>query len=153
MFFIFLYFFCLLYCITKALTDKIEKYKALLQKVIPIIKNSTNQMEKRAGYDFNILLKAAINETNNAVFMYLNDAIEHLLRYFAKNLDDFLSGKEDWENLSKEIIKIYSDIFHYPRFVEVLFEDFLLSPRRDGMQNDYNCSPGEQCRALNSKLL
>ena len=61
--------------------------------------------------------------------------------------------KEDWENLSKEIIKIYSDIFHYPRFVEVLFEDFLLSPRRDGVQYDYNCSPGEQCRALNSKLL
>jgi len=78
--------------------DKIEKYKVLLQKVIPIIKNSTNQMEKRAGYDFNILLKAAINETNNTVFMYLNDAIEHLLRYFAKNLDDFLSGKEDWES-------------------------------------------------------
>jgi hypothetical protein len=78
--------------------DKIEKYKALLQKVIPIIKNSTNQIEKRAGYDFNILLKAAINETNNSVFMYLNDAIEHLLRYFAKDLNNFLSGKEDWES-------------------------------------------------------
>lgn len=78
--------------------DKIEKYKALLQKVIPIIKNSTNKMERRAGYDFNILLKAAINETNNTVFMYLNDAIEHLIRYFSKNLDNFISGKENWEN-------------------------------------------------------
>ena len=90
--------------------DKIEKYKALLQKVIPIIKNSTNQMEKRAGYDFNILLKAAINETNNTVFMYLNDAIEHLLRYFAKNLDDFLSGKEDWENLYHSTYDLLNDL-------------------------------------------
>ena len=78
--------------------DKIEKYKALLQKVIPVIKNSTNKMEKRAGYDLNILLKAAINETNNTVFMYLNDSIEHLLRYFSKNLDEFINGKIDWEN-------------------------------------------------------
>ena len=90
--------------------DKIEKYKVLLQKVIPIIKNSTNEMEKRAGYDFNILLKAAINETNNTVFMYLNDAIEHLLRYFAKNLDDFLSGKEDWENLCQSTYDLLNDL-------------------------------------------
>ena len=68
--------------------DKIEKYKALLQRVIPIIKNSTSQMEKRAGYDFNILFKAAINETNNTVWLYLNDAIEHVLRYFAKDLNN-----------------------------------------------------------------
>ena len=90
--------------------DKIEKYKALLQKVIPIIKNSTNKMERRAGYDFNILLKAAINETNNTVFMYLNDAVEHLLRYFAKNLDDFLSGKEDWENLCHSTYDLLNDL-------------------------------------------
>jgi hypothetical protein len=90
--------------------DKIEKYKALLQKVIPIIKNSTNEMEKRAGYDFSTLLKAAINETNNAVFMYLNKAVEHLLRYFAKNLDDFLSGKEDWENLCHYNYDLLNDL-------------------------------------------
>lgn len=90
--------------------DKIEKYKALLQKVIPIIKNSTNEIEKRAGYDFNTLLKAAINETNNTVFIYLNDAIEHLLRYFAKNLDDFLSRKEDWENLCHSTYDLLNDL-------------------------------------------
>ena len=61
--------------------------------------------------------------------------------------------KEDWEMLSREMIKIYLNIFHYPRFVEVLFKDFLLSPRRDGVQNEYNCSPGEICRGINSKLL
>ena len=90
--------------------DKIEKYKALLEKVIPIIKNSTNEIEKRAGYDFNILLKAAINETNNSVWMYLNDAIENLLRYFAKNLDDFLSGKEDWENIYHSTYDLLNDL-------------------------------------------
>jgi hypothetical protein len=90
--------------------DKIEKYKALLQKVIPIIQNSTNKMERRAGYDFNILLKAAINETNNTVWMYLNDAIEHVLRYFAKNLDDFLSGKENWENYCDSTYGLLNDL-------------------------------------------
>jgi hypothetical protein len=82
-----------------------------------------------------------------AEFPWANNWGKQLTAYW-NNLE-----KEDWENLSREIIKIYSDIFHYPRFVEVLFEDFLLSPRRVGVQNDYNCSPGEQCRALNSKLL
>ena len=90
--------------------DKIEKYKALLQKVILIIKNSTNEMEKRAGYDFNMLLNAAINETNNTAWLYLNDAVEHLLRYFAKNLDDFLSGKEDWENLYHYTYDLLNDL-------------------------------------------
>ena len=44
-----------------------EKYKALLQQVIPIAKSSVNQIEKRAGYDFNILLKMALNKSNNLV--------------------------------------------------------------------------------------
>jgi len=90
--------------------DKIKKYKELLDKVIPIIKNSTNEMEKRAGYDFNMLLNAAINETNNTAWLYLNDAVEHLLRYFAKNLDDFLSGKEDWENLYHSTYDLLNDL-------------------------------------------
>ena len=77
--------------------DKIEKYNALLKKVIHIIHNSSNKMEKRTGYDFNVLLKTAINETNNSVFLYLNEAIEHVIRHFAQELDNFISGKENWE--------------------------------------------------------
>ena len=61
--------------------------------------------------------------------------------------------KKDWEQLANEMIKIYLEIFHYPRFVEVLFEDFLLFPRRDGVQNDYNCSPGERCGIIKPKIL
>ena len=76
--------------------DKIEKYKDLLQKVIPFTKSLINP-EKQAAYDFNILLKSAINETNNAVFLYLNDALEHLINYFSKELDNLLTGKVDRE--------------------------------------------------------
>ena len=46
----------------------------------------------------------------NTVWMYLNDAIENLLRYFAKNLDDFLSGKEDWENLYHSTYDLLNDL-------------------------------------------
>ena len=70
------------------------------------------------------------------------------LRVYWKNCE-----KGDWEILSKEMIKIYLNIFHYPRFMEFLFKDFLLSPDMDEVGNRYNCSPGEQCRAINSKLL
>ena len=109
--------------------DKIEKYKDLLQRVIPIIKNSTNEIEKRAGYDFNILLKAAINESNNSVFMYLNDAIEHLLRYFAKDLDDFLSGKEDWENYCHSTYELIHDLA-IKIMQSLLYKDHLQSFRK-----------------------
>jgi hypothetical protein len=84
--------------------DKIKKYKELLDKVIPIIKNSKNEMEKRAGYDFNILLKLAINISNNLVLLYLHDAIDHLLCHFYKELDDLLSGKEYSCNGSYELL-------------------------------------------------
>ena len=76
--------------------DKIEKYKDLLQKVIPFTKSLVKQ-EKQAAYDFNILLKSAINEHNNLVFSQLNDALEHLINYFSKELDNLLTGKVDWE--------------------------------------------------------
>lgn len=109
--------------------DKIEKYKALLQKVIPIIKNSTNQMEKRAGYDFNMLFKAAINETNNTVWMYLNDSIEHVLRYFAKDLDNFISGKEDWAIFCHPTYELLHDLaIKITR--SLLYKDHLLGFRK-----------------------
>ena len=84
--------------------DKIKKYKELLEKVIPIIKNSTNQMEKKQAQDFNILLKLGINVSNNLVLSYLHDAIDHLLCHFSKELDDLLSGKEYSCNGSYELL-------------------------------------------------
>ena len=78
--------------------DKIEKYNALLQKVIPIAKSTTLELEKRAAYDFNILLKVAINSSNNPVLIFLNDAIEHLIRYFSTDLQELLDLKVDWDN-------------------------------------------------------
>jgi hypothetical protein len=84
--------------------DKIKKYKELLEKVMSITRASTNDMDKRAGYDFNILLKLAINISNNLVLLYLHDAIDHLLCHFYKELDDLLSGKEYSCNGSYELL-------------------------------------------------
>jgi hypothetical protein len=78
--------------------DKIEKYNVLLQKVIPIAKSATLELEKRAAYDFIILLKSALNQSNNLVLIYLNDAIEYLIRYFSKDLQQLFNGSVDWEN-------------------------------------------------------
>ena len=89
--------------------DKIEKYKDLLQKVIPFTKSLIKQ-EKRAAYDFNILLKSAINEYNCAVFVYLNDALEHLINYFLKDLDNLLAGKVDWENTYNSGYELLNDL-------------------------------------------
>ena len=91
-------------------SHKIEKYKELLEKVILITKKSTNRMERHAGYDFSTLLKAAINETNNSVYAFLNDALEHLLCYFAKYLSNFISGEEDWENLCHSTYDLLNDL-------------------------------------------
>lgn len=84
--------------------DKIKKYKELLEKVIPITRASTNDMDKKMARDFNILLKLAINISNNLVLLYLHDAIDHLLCHFYKELDDLLSGKEYSCNGSYELL-------------------------------------------------
>lgn len=84
--------------------DKIEKYNALLQKVIPITKSATNKMQKKAAYDFIILLKVAINSSNNPVLIFLNDAIEHLIRYFSKDLQELFNGSVDWDNNGYELL-------------------------------------------------
>ena len=75
-----------------------EKYKALLEQVIPITKSSVNQIEKRAGYDFNILIKMALNKSNNLVLVFFHDAIEHLINHFSKEFDELVTKRVDWEN-------------------------------------------------------
>jgi len=84
--------------------DKIEKYNALLQKVTQVTKNATDKGEKRAGYSFIVLIKSGINETNNSIFFYLNGAIEHLIRYFAEDLDNFIDGKEQLRHTCYELL-------------------------------------------------
>lgn len=78
-------------------SNKIEKYKDLLKKVIPFAQSSKIQIEKKAAFDFSILLKSAINESNNSVLLYINDAIEHLIRYFMEDLIALIDQKVDWE--------------------------------------------------------
>lgn len=110
-------------------SDKIGKYKELLEKVIHIIRTSSNQIEKKQACDFNILLKTAINVSNNLVLMYLHDAIEHLLCHFSKELDDLLGGKEYSCNSSYEllhdIIRVIMQAILHKRNLPELREFFL----------------------------
>jgi hypothetical protein len=75
-------------------TNKNEQYKELLKIIIPFTK-SDNKIEKRAAYDFIILLKSAINETNNLIFLYLNNSINHVIEHFKNNLFDLINNKID----------------------------------------------------------
>ena len=93
--------------------DKIEKYNVLLQKVIPIAKSATLELEKRAAYDFIILLKSALNQSNNLVLIYLNDAIEHLIRYFSKELQALFNGSVDWENTFHNGYALLNDLTRF----------------------------------------
>jgi len=71
---------------------KISEYRKLLENVIPFTK-SINKIEKRAAYDFTILLKAAINEKNSLLFSYLSNAINHVIEHFKNNLLDLMNNK------------------------------------------------------------
>jgi len=74
--------------------NKNEMYKELLQKVLPFIK-SENKIIKKAAYDFNILLKCAINDINSETLEYLNDGIEHAIEYFSQELSDLINNRID----------------------------------------------------------
>jgi hypothetical protein len=74
--------------------SKKEEYKELLQKVLPFTK-SDNKVVKIAAYDFNLLLKCAINDTNTPTLVYLHESIEHAIEYFTKNLLDLINNRID----------------------------------------------------------
>jgi hypothetical protein len=74
--------------------NKKEMYKELLQKVIPFTK-SDNKIIKRAAYDFNLLLKSAINEENSRTYLYLNEGIEHAIEHFTIELTDLINNRID----------------------------------------------------------
>jgi len=77
--------------------DKIEKYKYLIQQLYPFTQ-SLVRSEKIAALDFHILLKSSINERNNKVLAYLNDAIEHLIEHFMQELNDLFEKKVNWNS-------------------------------------------------------
>ena len=80
--------------INETLMSKKKKYEELLQKVIPFTK-SKNEIVKRAAYDFNILLKSAINEKTSATFLFLNEGIEHAIEHFTVELTDLINNRID----------------------------------------------------------
>jgi hypothetical protein len=71
-----------------------DQYPELLQKVLPFTK-SDNKIIKSLAYDFNILLKCAINDTNSPTLLYLHQGIEHAIEYFIKNLLDLINNRID----------------------------------------------------------
>lgn len=112
--------------------DKKEMYRELLQKVIPFTK-SDNEVVKRAAYDFNIILKCAINDSNSSTLTYLNQGIEHAIEYFTKNLLDLINNRIDPETnfydttygLINDIAKILLDQLLYRNKLKE-FKTFLM---------------------------
>ncbi len=90
------------------ITNKTEKYKELLEAVLPFVK-SKNEIEKRAAYDFNTILKSAINEQNSATLLYLNEGIIHVIEFFTKQLLDLINNKINEEN---DFINYDYDVIH-----------------------------------------
>jgi hypothetical protein len=112
---------------------KKEQYPELLEKVIPLIK-SENKLIKRAAYDFYILLTSAINDNNNEIFKYLNDAIKHVIEHFSKELLDLINNTIDTNfsinnvhyGLLNDISKVIMQQMLFKNKLEE-FNDFLMS--------------------------
>ena len=117
--------------ILSEIDDKIANYKDLLAKVIPFTK-STNVLEKRAAYDLNILLKCGINKTNNTVIMYLQDALDHLIKHFMPELNNLINNQinlDDYQNqgyalLHDLVVVIMRPVMHKTKVEE--FKQFCL---------------------------
>ena len=117
--------------ILSEIDDKIANYKDLLAKVIPFTK-STNVLEKRAAYDLNILLKCGINKTNNTVIMYLQDALDHLIKHFMPELNNLINNQinlDDYQNqgyalLHDLVVVIMRTVMHKTKVEE--FKQFCL---------------------------
>ena len=89
--------------------DKIEKYKSLIQQLYPFTQ-SLVRSEKIAALDFHILLKSAINERNNQVLAYLNDAIEHLIEHFNSELTNLIEKKVNWSSGANVHYELINDL-------------------------------------------
>jgi hypothetical protein len=79
---------------TAIIMNKKDEYKELLKKVIPFT-NSDNKIVKRAAYNFNTIIKCAINESNNSTLTYLSEGIEHAIEYFKSELLNLINDKFD----------------------------------------------------------
>ena len=79
---------------TAIIMNKKDEYKELLKKVIPFLK-SDNKIVKRAAYNFNTILKCAINDSNSSTLTYLSEGIEHAIEYFTNELLNLINNRID----------------------------------------------------------
>ena len=111
--------------------DKIELYKNNIKKVLPFTE-STNKYEKKVARDFVLLLKYAINKTENYVLLLLKNAIEHVISYFSHDFEALINKQiEDssfignYELLNDIVVVITQTILHKQNIRE--FSDFCLN--------------------------
>jgi hypothetical protein len=93
------------------ITNKPEKYKELLEAVLPFVKSKDN-IEKRAAYDFNIILKSAINDQNSATLLYLNEGIIHVIEFFTNKLLDLINNKINEDTYINDFTNYDYDLIH-----------------------------------------
>lgn len=93
------------------ITNKTEKYKELLEAVLPFVK-SKNEIEKRAAYDFNTILKSAINDQNSETLLYLNEGIIHVIEFFTNKLLDLINNKINEDTYINNFTNYDYDVIH-----------------------------------------
>ena len=93
------------------ITNKTEKYKELLEAVLPFVKSKYN-IEKRAAYDFNIILKSAINDQNSETLLYLNEGIIHVIEFFTNKLLDLINNKINEDTYMNDFANYDYDVIH-----------------------------------------
>lgn len=78
-------------------------YNELIALITPFT-SSLHKLEKRAAFDFRILLMCAINKENLLTLMYLENGIKNLIKYFTPEFNKMVNKEVMWDD-SDSLIK------------------------------------------------
>lgn len=81
---------------TSAATNESE-YNKLVALITPFTRSLSN-LEKRAAFDFRILLICAINKENLLTLMYLENGIKNLIKYFTPEFNKMVNKEVMWDD-------------------------------------------------------
>ena len=112
--------------------DKNPQYADLMNKILPLT-TSSNKMERKAAYDMNYLLYAAINESGNPVLFELKSGIENAINYLTPEINNLIDQTVLWEyattnvhyKLLNDIVRIITETISHKLNV-TKFNNFLL---------------------------
>ena len=82
--------------ITSAATNESE-YNKLVALITPFTRSLSN-LEKRAAFDFRILLISAINKDKLLTLIYLNNGIKNLIKYFTPEFNKMVNKEVMWDD-------------------------------------------------------